>query len=116
VTGSAGDETGWTDVLSETDLPEGRSVKVVVDGVDVFLYRTSERWFALADRCTHMGGPLHRGAVSAMGSRLTVTCPFHGSRFMLEDGRVIRGPATRPQQVYDVRIREGRVEVRPATR
>jgi nitrite reductase/ring-hydroxylating ferredoxin subunit len=37
---------------------------------------------------------------------------LHGSRFRLDDGSVERGPAAYPQAVYDVRIADGRVQVR----
>jgi nitrite reductase/ring-hydroxylating ferredoxin subunit len=42
----------------------------------------------------------------------TVTCPIHGSLFLLTDGRVMRGPATRAQPVFDVREHDGMIEVR----
>jgi nitrite reductase/ring-hydroxylating ferredoxin subunit len=32
--------------------------------------------------------------------------------FLLTDGRVVRGPAVRPQPVYDVRERDGTIEIR----
>jgi nitrite reductase/ring-hydroxylating ferredoxin subunit len=62
-----------------------------------------------------MGGPLHRGPVNAHAAQPTVTCPVHGSIFWLTDGRVVRGPAGRSQPVFEVRVNEGMVEVRPAT-
>jgi nitrite reductase/ring-hydroxylating ferredoxin subunit len=63
---------------------------------------------ALANRCTHRGGPLNEGEVGDG----TITCPLHGSTFSLEDGSVVNGPAAYPQPVYDVRSREGMLEVR----
>jgi nitrite reductase/ring-hydroxylating ferredoxin subunit len=102
----------WTPVMAEADLPHDRATRATAGGVDVFLYRTGQRLFALDNRCTHQGGPLHRGPVNAHAPQPTVTCPIHGSMFWLEDGRVVRGPASRPQPVFDARINQGRVEVR----
>ena len=102
----------WTAVISHGDLPLERSISVTVGDVDVFLFRGAERIFALQNRCTHQGGPLHRGPVNARIARPTVTCPVHGSMFWLTDGRVVRGPASSPQPVYDVRVVDGMVEVR----
>ena len=83
-------------------------------GDDVlFLYRTAERIFALSNRCTHVGGPLNQGRVQKLGPQLTVTCPVHGSIFRLDDGRVLRGPASRPAPVYETRVNGDAVEVRP---
>ena len=64
----------------------------------------------IADRCTHRGGPLHEGELQDG----CVTCPWHFSRFRLEDGSVERGPATVPQPTYDVREVGDRIEVRSA--
>jgi len=41
-----------------------------------------------------------------------VECPWHGSRFRLCDGRVLTGPATVNAPRYDVRVRNGQVEVK----
>jgi nitrite reductase/ring-hydroxylating ferredoxin subunit len=104
---------GWIEVAVEADLPEGRAIRAQVEGMDVFLFRTADRIFAMDNRCTHQQGPLHRGVVKADIPQPTVTCPVHGSMFWMTDGRVVRGPASRPQPVYDVRVTEGIVEVRP---
>ncbi|HEY3210113.1 MAG TPA: Rieske (2Fe-2S) protein [Actinomycetota bacterium] len=105
---------GWTAVLAAGDLPEAKAVRAEVQGVDVFLFRSGERIYALANRCSHQGGPLHKGVVKASGPNPTVTCPVHGSIFRLTDGLVIRGPASARQAVYEARVTEDVVEVRPA--
>lgn len=45
---------------------------------------------------------------------MMVTCPWHGSRFCFEDGRVSDGPATFDQPLLKVRERGGIVEVKLA--
>ena len=99
--------------MRDDELPLDRAVRAEVGDLQLFLYRTSDRIFALDNRCTHLGGPLHRGVVRAHVSQPTVTCPLHGSTFWLADGRVVRGPATRPQPVYEARVNDGMIEVRP---
>lgn len=100
----------WTDAAAEADLPDGSGLGVTVEGVPVLLVRHLGRLIALADRCTHRGGPLHEGEV-ADGC---VTCPWHGSRFALADGSVRHGPASRPQPTLQTRVVAGRVQVRRA--
>ena len=39
-------------------------------------------------------------------------CPWHGSEFALEDGRVLNGPATQNQPCLVVRERDGQIEVK----
>jgi nitrite reductase/ring-hydroxylating ferredoxin subunit/uncharacterized membrane protein len=99
----------WSVAVDESELPEEKLTFTTVDGVEVLLYRRGGTVHALHDRCSHRGCPLHRGEVSG-GS---VTCPCHGSTFSLEDGSIVRGPATAPQPAYEARIQEGKVEVRP---
>jgi nitrite reductase/ring-hydroxylating ferredoxin subunit/uncharacterized membrane protein len=100
----------WTDVAAETDIQDGKPLRVNANEVPVMLIREDGRLLALAARCTHAGGPLDEGDI-ADGA---VTCPWHGSRFQLADGCVQRGPASLPQPVFQARVREGRVEVRSA--
>jgi len=106
------EEQGWIPVLPGGELADGKPVRVELEGLELFLFRHADRLFALDDRCSHQGGPLHRGRVDSAISPPTVTCPIHGSKFLLTDGRVVRGPATRPQPVFDVREHDGMVEVR----
>lgn len=100
---------GWTDVLEAAALEDGSPTAVAAGGARLMLYRSGSQVYALSDVCPHAGGPLHEGEVDG---RLCVTCPWHGSRFRISDGRVVRGPATAPATAYTARIREGRVEVR----
>ena len=106
------DPDGWTPIIAEADLQIDKATQVLAGGLDLFVYRTGDRIFVLDDRCTHQGGPLHRGKVNAQISQPSVTCPIHGSTFWLTDGRVIRPPASRPQPVYDVRVNQGMIEIR----
>jgi nitrite reductase/ring-hydroxylating ferredoxin subunit len=98
----------WTDVAAESEVPVGGMLGVQASGVPVLLVRNAGSIVALADRCTHRGGPLHEGTLCAD----SVECPWHGSRFRLSDGAVAAGPAVRPQPVLQVRIIDGRVQVR----
>jgi len=98
----------WTAVLDSADLAEGKPKRVTLGSAQIMLLREGERMYALANRCSHRGGPLHKGEVDDG----RVTCPWHLSMFSLEDGSVIRGPATAPQPTYEVRERGGKIEVR----
>ncbi len=98
-------------VLEESELRGGVMRAVEVEGVSVVLSRSeSGEMCAIANTCAHMGGPLAEG--ERKGD--VVTCPWHGSRFDLCSGEVLRGPAREPQQRFEARVRDGWVEVRPA--
>jgi nitrite reductase/ring-hydroxylating ferredoxin subunit/uncharacterized membrane protein len=98
----------WTPVVAESELADGKPRQVEVDGVPIMVVRDGGEICALADRCSHRGGPLSNGEVSDG----CVTCPWHGSVFRLTDGSVERGPAAYPQPALDTRVTNGQVEVR----
>jgi nitrite reductase/ring-hydroxylating ferredoxin subunit/uncharacterized membrane protein len=97
----------WTSVLDDAALPEGKPTRVRVEGTNVLLYRSQGAICALANRCSHRGGPLHKGAIE----HGNVRCPWHLSTFRLEDGSIVRGPATAPQPSYRVRVQDGKIEI-----
>ncbi|NDU73208.1 Rieske 2Fe-2S domain-containing protein [Actinomadura sp. DSM 109109] len=98
----------WTPVLAASELAEGEHRTADVDGVRILLYRTATDLHAVAATCTHLGGPLGEGTIEDG----CVTCPWHGSMFRLDDGGIVRGPASSPQPSYEARVQNGRIEVR----
>jgi nitrite reductase/ring-hydroxylating ferredoxin subunit/uncharacterized membrane protein len=97
----------WTALTDESQLDEGKPIRRSAHGAGVMLVRDSGGIHALADRCSHRGCSLAEGTVQAG----TITCKCHGSTFTLE-GRIVNGPATSPQPSLEVRVRDGKVEVR----
>jgi nitrite reductase/ring-hydroxylating ferredoxin subunit len=98
----------WTTVLAEAELAEGELRRVSVGEASVLLVRDDGQIHALANTCSHAGGPLDEGEL-ADGC---VICPWHASTFRLTDGHIVRGPASIPQPAYQTRVRDGKIEVR----
>ena len=105
----------WTAAGDASDLAEGTLRRTVVDETPVVMVRRGERILAIHDRCSHRGCPL--SDVGELDGDV-VECGCHGSRFSLEDGAVVRGPATAPQPAFEARESDGRIELRrrPAAR
>ncbi|MBA3830445.1 MAG: Rieske 2Fe-2S domain-containing protein [Chthoniobacterales bacterium] len=95
-------------VMKESELPDNKMVKAEADGVPLFLVRRGRRIFAMAEKCSHLGGPLSEGEFDGQA----VTCPWHGSTFAIGDGSILAGPATYAQPCFEVRVSEGQIEVR----
>jgi nitrite reductase/ring-hydroxylating ferredoxin subunit/uncharacterized membrane protein len=95
-------------VLAEASLADNELKRVNAEGMPVLLVRRGQRIYAIAETCSHLGGPLSEGKLEDT----SVRCPWHGSCFSLEDGRVIEGPAVHAQPVLEARIRDGQIEVR----
>jgi nitrite reductase/ring-hydroxylating ferredoxin subunit/uncharacterized membrane protein len=102
----------FVSVLAAVELPENQLRRVDAKGMPVLLVRRGERIYAIAETCAHLGGPLSEGKLEDG----TVRCPWHGSRFSLEDGRVLEGPSVYAQPVLEVRVRDGQIEVRKSNR
>jgi len=100
----------FTPVLCSDALADNTMTRARVGKADVLLVRQNGRVCALAHDCAHLGGPLSEGTLKD-GS---VICPWHGSEFALEDGRVLTGPSTHNQPCLEVRERDGQIEVKAA--
>ncbi len=95
-------------VMPESELLDNKPTRAMHDGVPILLVRRGRRIFAMAETCSHFSGPLSEGKL--VGD--SIECPYHASRFSLEDGRVINGPAVHPQPCMEVRVRNGEIEIR----
>ena len=100
--------TKWTPVLKETELPEGKLLRVLVKATPVLVYKRAATICAISETCSHAGGPLSGGTVEGN----TVVCPWHGSRFDLCTGEVKGGPATVSAVCYEARVENGQIELR----
>jgi nitrite reductase/ring-hydroxylating ferredoxin subunit/uncharacterized membrane protein len=98
----------FTPVLQSDALPENSMRKAVIEDASFLVVRQHHHVCALAHSCAHLGGPLSEGTLND-GS---VVCPWHGSEFALDDGRVLRGPATQSQPCFTVREQGGQIELR----
>jgi nitrite reductase/ring-hydroxylating ferredoxin subunit/uncharacterized membrane protein len=98
-------------VLDEAELEGTAMHRVDVEGEAVLITRSVHgELCAIANACSHFGGPLAEGEREGD----IVICPWHGSRFELCSGKVRGGPAVFPQPRFEVRAREGKIELRRA--
>ena len=98
----------WTDVAALDDLPDGKPKRVEADGTPVLLLREGDRIRAIGATCPHLGGPLDEGSIEGD----TVTCPWHGSVFCLDNGALVHGPALTPVAAYEVKVEGDRISIR----
>ena len=106
---------GWHDLCRIYDLPDGRVTSRQLGYLSLAVVRQGSDVMVLADRCAHLGGPLHQGTLAETGGEPCLSCPWHGSTYRLSDGAVVHGPATARQPAFDTRIAQGGiVQVRPA--
>jgi 3-phenylpropionate/trans-cinnamate dioxygenase ferredoxin subunit len=104
----------FTKAATTSELPDGAKKKVILGGAEIMLARVGEAYYALANRCPHMGGDLSAGKLEGT----VITCPRHGSQFDVRDGHNIRWTDTsgvtlavykllkspRPAKTYNVKV------------
>jgi nitrite reductase/ring-hydroxylating ferredoxin subunit len=73
----------------------------------VAVARIAGKLYAFDDLCSHEACPLSSGLLTGT----TLMCQCHGSQFDVTTGALLRGPPTTPLQTYDVRERDGQVEI-----
>jgi nitrite reductase/ring-hydroxylating ferredoxin subunit len=98
----------WTPVADDASVKQLEPMLVKAAGVEIVLVREGESLYALLEQCAHQGGPLHEGRIEDG----CVVCPWHSSRYRLSDGAALSGPTAHPQPAVEVRVRDGKVEVR----
>ncbi|MEU5877234.1 Rieske 2Fe-2S domain-containing protein [Spirillospora sp. NPDC047279] len=106
---------GWHDLCAASELPDGWPVHRRLGYIGLFVLRSGDDIHVLADRCSHLAGPLHQGRIiTDDDADPCVVCPWHGSTFRVRDGSVVHGPATGRQPAFESRVLEdGTVQVRP---
>ena len=72
-------------VVDKAELPANKMMIVVVGGKDVLLANVDGSYYAIANKCTHLGGSLSKGSLD--GS--IVTCPRHGAQFDVKTGKAV---------------------------
>ncbi len=100
--------TDFEPVLAAEQLADLKPTKARFQEYSLVLVKKAEKIYALADTCTHLGGPLSEGTLEDD----CIRCPWHGSAFRLDDGSVVESPAVRPLVVFETRVNAGQIEVR----
>ncbi len=93
-------------VAETTALPPGKMMKVTADKKEILLVNVDGAYYAIANKCTHLGGSLVNGKLNGN----LVTCPRHGSTFDVKTGKAANGAKIGPLK-FNVRD-ETRYEVK----
>ncbi len=97
-------------VAEKLEIPDGSSLLVEVDDRLVVLIHAAGHFYALADVCTHDGGPLSDGPLDATDG--TIACPRHGAKFDVKTGAAVTMPATKSTVAHEVKVEGEQVFVR----
>ena len=68
-----------------TDIPANTMTMVLVGGKEVLLANVEGAYYAISNKCKHLGGPLAQGKLEGG----IVTCPRHGARYDVRTGEAV---------------------------
>ena len=89
------------------EIVEGKIKAVDVAGVSVLLANIAGEYYAIGNKCTHRGCKLSSGVFEGE----TVKCSCHKSVFNVKTGEVVRGPASKPEPKYAVKVEKEQILV-----
>jgi 3-phenylpropionate/trans-cinnamate dioxygenase ferredoxin subunit len=106
-------------VARASEIPEGGRLIVDVGGRSIGVFHEGGRFYALLNRCPHMGAELCRGRVLGLlesdgpgqyrhdPSRKLLACPWHGWEFDLATGQSYFDPQRTRVRPYAVTVQAG---------
>ena len=99
--------SGFIKVAATSEIPDGE-MKIVCDGL-VVVANAQGRVHAFGNICPHAEGPLGEGFLDG----LTVECPWHNGQWDITTGKGLTAFATAGIRVFEIRVVDGDVEVKP---
>lgn len=107
-------------VAKAADFGEGDKLLVEIDGRPIGIYRVDNQFYALLNRCPHLGGPLCKGdLVHEVASKVPgeihfdashtfVTCPWHNWEFDIKTGQSYWNPKGMRARPFPIGIERGK--------
>jgi len=89
------------------DLEQGRMLGIEIGGEKIVVANLAGTYYALGNRCTHRGCMLSDGKLEGENIR----CRCHGSVFEVKTGNAVKGPAKKPEPVFEVKVEGDQVLV-----
>jgi 3-phenylpropionate/trans-cinnamate dioxygenase ferredoxin subunit len=69
-----------------SEFEDGKMKELLIKGREILVARIGNSYYAIDNRCPHLGGKLSKGKLEGT----VVTCPVHGSQFDISNGQVLR--------------------------
>ena len=89
------------------EVAEGELKPFFLKDIEILVIRHIGEFYCLEGRCTHAGAPLAEGELRGD----VLQCPWHGSRFNIRNGLVLRGPAEKTLRTFNCIIEEDQLLV-----
>jgi nitrite reductase/ring-hydroxylating ferredoxin subunit len=106
-------------VAGVAEVPPGSAKRVTVKGRDVGIFNVAGKFYALANKCPHKGGPLCSGRITGLAlsngpgdyrlvrSGEFLRCPWHGWEFEIATGQSYCDPKSMRIRQFDIKVEPG---------
>ena len=88
------------DVVESGQISPGTMKSFSINGKNILVANVAGQFYATSNKCTHAGGDLSHGKLEGT----IITCPRHGSKFDVTNGKRIKGPASKDIDVYKATV------------
>jgi nitrite reductase/ring-hydroxylating ferredoxin subunit len=85
----------YVEVAKVNEIPSGKMKHVEVKNREIVVSNVNGKYYAMEDRCGHMNALLSMGTLS---NDKILTCPFHGAKFDVTNGKKVGEPVLTPSQ------------------
>ena len=101
-------DDGFVDACAVAEIPEKRARIVCLSGERVAIFKYDGKISAVSNVCQHQNGPLGEGKILDG----CITCPWHGYQYLPDTG-ASPPPFTEKVPTFNVRVKNGRVQIHP---
>ena len=98
---------GFTYAGSINEIKFGEMKSITIANKDILIINYDGNYYVMNRKCTHLGGDLSKGKLE----NGIITCPNHGSKFDVKNGKCLSGPkmgflklSTKDLPIYEVKV------------
>ena len=109
-----GEDIAFIKIATTDEIRPGEMKAFNVEGKDILLAGYEGSYYAIDNKCTHLGGDLSKGKLEGK----IVICPRHKSRFDITTGKCVAGPKigflklkTKDETAYKVKLEDSIIKV-----
>jgi len=95
----------WVKLCDENELAEGEGKYVKLGEIELAVFLSRGKIYAMDNHCPHAGGAMSAGYIEGN----CAVCPWHGWAFNLHNGELMDAPTVKIA-TYAVRVVDGIVE------
>jgi len=93
-------KTDFVKVVLTKALDSCKMLGAEAGNKQILVVNLDGKYYAIGNVCTHMGCMRSDGVLKGE----SVQCPCHGSVFDVKTGKVIKGPAWKPEPAFQVKV------------